>query len=438
MTSKNSYGWVQPQPTTPRAGGGGGGVNDRRNRSGIEDFYLGKGPGANPDGSPGSPNFWGDDYGTGANDFSGYGNPQQSGYAQDLLSQWSGNPDLQNLDKYRDQRFRDSAEAYANSYGVPMGNLLLAQQGQNFNEFANSRDFREQMFLNRAGLDLQKQGSAREDKALQAGIDQFGQRFGLESELGRGQLANETTNIANQFALGQGRNSNELLGIQNQFTLGQQANANTAQNNAWNYELGQGSLANQAQNNAWNYELGQGANANNAQANANTAQNNAWNYQLGQGRNSNELLGIQNQFALGQQANSNNLLGIQGQNQRYQGQTANEQYANQTNRQLGQQANANTLLGIQGQNARYQGQTANEQFANQTALTGVQNQYALGQGQLSFQNRQLDTTNSFNDRQLAQQADLTREKYKNDLTQSRYSAFGRAATPNQRATQSWY
>jgi hypothetical protein len=62
----------------------------------------------------------------------------------------------------------------------------------------------------------------------------------------------------------------------------------------------------------------------------------------------------------------------------------------------------------------------------------------LGRGQLGLGNRQLDVDSQLRSRQLSQEADLTREKFQNDLTQSRYQAFGRAQAPNAKAVRSWY
>jgi hypothetical protein len=86
---------------------------------------------------------------------------------------------------------------------------------------------------------------------------------------------------------------------------------------------------------------------------------------------------------------------------------------------LGQQANQNTAYG------------------NQTSRMNVNNQYTLGQGQLGFQNRELNVNDAYRSRALTQEADLTRAKLDNDLTNTRYQVFGRAKAPNTKMAQSW-
>ena len=130
---------------------------------------------------------------------------------------------------------------------------------------------------------------------------------------------------------------------------------------------------------------------------------------------------MQNEFTLGQQANANNRYGMQ----------------NDYNLGLGR--NSNELLGIQNQyNLGRQANNTN-QYSAETDRTNVGNQYSLGQGQLGFQNRELDVNDVFRNKQLGQEADLTREKFGNDLMQSRYQSFGRAVQPGQGAKmlRSW-
>lgn len=186
---------------------------------------------------------------------------------------------------------------------------------------------------------------------------------------------------------------NRNLGLQTQ-----------AQKDTAAYQQGQNS--NQLLGLNQNYSLGQAANAN-------TAQNNSWNYALGQQQNANTLTGLNQNYDLGKVQN------------------ANAAQNNANTLQLGQAANANTAQNNAWNYALGQGQNQNAANANNNTLT-------LGQGQLGYQNRQLDTTNSFNRDQLAQDATLAYAKNANDLTQARYAAFGRAQAPNSRAALSWY
>lgn len=183
-------------------------------------------------------------------------------------------------------------------------------------------------------------------------------------------------NVNNQFTLGQGGLANERFGLENQFTLGQGNLAATNKQIDNQYSLGQGGLAN-------------------------------------------ERFGLENQFTLGNAANANQATSIANQFTLGQGNLAatNQQIANQY------------TLG--------QGGLQNERFANQTGRLGVENQFALGNRGLNLQEQQQGFQQGYQNRALQQEADLMRERYQNDLTQSRYSAFGRAQAPNFRQMNSW-
>lgn len=311
--------------------------------------------------------------------------PQQGGnQAQQILDQWRGAPgsadgtkDWTNPQWYANEGNRNTMEGYSSLYAVPMFNAAMAARTQDYNELSGDRNFGEQQYLNRGQMDLAYRGSGREDLALKYGQEnnvrdfgetqrQFNQGFGLQQELGRGNLA--ATNFANDT----------------QRQLGQQQNAIA------DYEAKTGRIDVEGRQ------------------------------KLDAFRNDTERQNVNNQFSLGNAANANN------------------RYATDVEKLLGQGALSNQAFANQAQAQRYQGQTTNEAFANQTALQNVQNQFSLGQGQLGFQGRELDVNEAFRRSQLAQDADLTREKFKNDLMNTRMATQGRAAGPNQRAVRSWY
>lgn len=416
----NSYGWASPNYATPTA------------QSQGPQYSTNMIPPPSPQ-VPQSTAFH-NYYGGGANDILAAWRGQQPGGDPTQV----GQKDWTNPSFYANEGNRNLMEGYTNYYAVPYGNLALAQQTQDFNQSNAISNFNEQQRVNTGQLDLAYRGSGREDQALAFGqftnqrdyeeaVRQANQQYGLSAELGRGQLS--ATNYANQtqrdLGLGQISVAQEQNRIDNMYKSGQlsndqYANATNRLNANNQYTLGQQQNANQLLGLQNDYALGQGQNANQRYATDVTKQ-------LGVGSLQNDATRNQNDFTLGQ------------------GNLQNQQYANQTQRTdvnnnylLGQGSLQNQQFANQAQAARYSGQTANEQFANQTALTGVQNQYALGQGQLGYQNRQLDTTNSFNQQQLAQEADLTREKYKNDLMNTRLAATGRVAPVNQRAIRQWY
>lgn len=139
-----------------------------------------------------------------------------------------------------------------------------------------------------------------------------------------------------------------------------------------------------------------------------------------------------------------------------QGQLSNDRRGQDINRELGlaginqdrYDTDARTRVDMRGHDitrelglgslANDKARIGNDRFANETGRMDVQNRMTLGQGQLGFQNRELDVNDAFRRQQLAQDADLSRERMKNDLTQTRYQTFGRSAAPNFRAAMSWY
>ena len=161
------------------------------------------------------------------------------------------------------------------------------------------------------------------------------------------------------------------------------------------------------------------------------------NFALGQGQNAYNAQNVANQFALGKQQNANQLTNYNQQFTLGNAANANTAQNNANNFALGQQANANTLTNYNQQYDLGKVANANNTQANSNQLYNYQQQALLGQGQLGFQNRQLDTQNTFNYKQLAQDAALAREKYANDVLNQRYSTFGRAQAPNARALLSW-
>jgi hypothetical protein len=75
------------------------------------------------------------------------------------------------------------------------------------------------------------------------------------------------------------------------------------------------------------------------------------------------------------------------------------------------------------------------QYSAETARTNVTGQLELGQGQLGFQNRELDVTDAFRREQLGTQSQLERERLAADTLSNRYQVFGRAQAPNTRMAQ---
>jgi hypothetical protein len=386
----NSYNWAQPQYSQPQASSaitGTGGAPRGRDDYGTAGYPTGSTP-------PGQGFNW--DSG------------QMGSGTNTALMDWYSNG-MFNPAFMANEGNRNIAEGYANYFAIPFFNASLANRQQNFGEAQFGATFGEQQRLNTSQMDLARQASGREDQALKFGqetnIRDFGEakrQFDQVTELDRlwktGQInaqtyANETQRLQAQWSRDTANfaNTTDRTNVNNQFTLGQ------------------GQLQNQAF-----------ANQTERQAQAALAA-----YQSGQ-------------ISLGEFQNQTNRIQAEGQ-------LANQQFSNQTDRTnvnnqftLGQGQLANQQFANQAQAQRFQGQTSNEAFANQTALQNVNNQFTLGQGQLGFQNRELDTNEAYRRSALGQEADLTREKFQNDLTQTRYQTFGRAKAPNTRASMSWY
>lgn len=124
-------------------------------------------------------------------------------------------------------------------------------------------------------------------------------------------------------------------------------------------------------------------------------------------------------MALGTVANENEATANQNQNTYWQGQNENNATANENQNSYWQGQNENNATANANQNTYWQGQNENNATANA-------NQNAHWQDTIAFQKDELKTT-----------AELERENQQNQLTQSRYSAFGRAKAPNTRSLRSW-
>jgi hypothetical protein len=248
--------------------------------------------------------------------------------------------------------------------------------------------------LQRAQLDL-----ARQVQTGQLSIDQYNsqsQRLQTENQLRIAQLQDAT-----QRQLGQQQNQNQRYGtdVQRELGLGNlnitQQQANTQQYGAETQrQLGLGSLGVDQQRANQDFMLG------NRNADTNY-------YQAQTGR---------------QSVNYDN---------------ANTQYANQTTRQLGQGQLQNQGFSNQTERIGTLGALQNTQYGNQTNRMNVNNQFTLGQGQLGFQNRELDVNDAYRYRQLQQEADIQRERMQADLTNQRVATFGRTKAPNTRMAQSF-
>lgn len=239
----------------------------------------------------------------------------------DLMKQWNSGGQGE-LSKYMDENYRNAAEGYANYHAIPYANALQAQQTQRDNMTQFGATHGETVRGNTHAMGIADRASGREDMALAYGQQnnirdfgeaqrQYNQGFGLEQELGRGQLS--ATNYANQTNRTQVNNANLIQQEQNRIA----------------------------------------------------------------------------------------------------------QYEAQTGRQ------------------DVEGRQRLDQFANDTARMGVQNQYNLGQGQLGFQNRQLDTDEAYRRTALGQEGAIARERMATDSMNQRYATFGRAQAPNMRAMRSW-
>lgn len=317
-------------------------------------------------------------------------NPYQAPQSN-ILQSWNSKYGPNSPVNYMDENWRNAAEGYANYFAIPYANAELAQRTQGFNEWNAQATLAEQQRLNQHQMGLDTRGADREDLALSYNQQnntrdfgesqrQFNQNYGLQQELGRGQLA--ATNYANQTARNDAVERARIadyeartgrIDVEGRQRLEQYANETDRTRVGNDYILGQGALANQGYAN---------------QTERDRANND---YSLGREGLANDRTRMGNDYILGQ------------------GALANQGYANQAQAQ------------------RFQGQTANEAMANQTANTKVQNDYSLGQGSLTFQNRELDTN-----------AQLQRERMANDMKLQTIQSTGRNVMPNQRAVRQWY
>lgn len=307
------------------------------------------------------------------------------------------------------------------------------------------------------------------NEARQAAATDATNRYGMDKQYGLGMTnaANTRYGMTNDYNLGQEQNRNTSMRNANDFSLGQAQNANTRYGmDLQNQQFNRGDLTNRYGMDLQNSQFNRGdatnrygmdlqnlqqmrADATNRytvdqstgvarEQNANTRYGMDLSNQQQIRSDLTNRYGIDQSTGLGRQQDATNRYGMNLQNQQQIRTDSTNRYGMDQNYSLGLGQNANQAQANAALAARYQGQTQNEAGANQNALLNIQNQYALGQGALGFQNRELDTNEAYRRSQLSQEADLTREKFKNDLVQSRYSAFGRAAAPNARALRSWY
>ena len=263
----------------------------------------------------------------------------------------------------------------------------------------------------RQGSDLINKEAAAAQRNARAAAARGGQinsgnfrREMMDSDLARqGRLAELQQNIA--FQADQRRFSENLaasqFGLQQELGRGNlgvaQTNANTAANTAaWNYELGQGQNqigqmnANTAANTAaWNYELGQGQNQI-GQMNANTASNAAlWNWQAAQNQHALGMgqLGLDRQLGTGRLALDQSTAAGQLDVQRQQAAT---DYQNMLNQYLlGQGGLANQATQISNDYTLGQGGLDVQRQQAATDYQNMLNQYLLGQGGLANQATQI-------------------------------------------------
>lgn len=498
--ASNAYGWAQPTKTKGTGkGGGGGGLEDMmstdmglaRQASGQNQYAPDVAPWQMPQnqsnallnewmGNQGGDMSWwrdGKNQAAGQSYAQNYGIPLLNAQQADRTQQFNEYNTGRNFDEQA--RLNSSQMDIANRGSNREDLALRYGQENNVRDFGEaSRQFNEQSRIDEmyktGQLNAQQYANetARvqvDNQNRQASMTDATNRYGMDQQqqLGMTNAANTRYGMTNEYNLGQQQNQNTSIRNANDFSVANQANATNR------YGL---DLSNQQQMRAdstnrygmdQQFQLGQGQNANtrygmdlsNQQAQA-TNQTNRYGLDLqnqqgirtdstnrygmdlsnqqAQATNATNRYGMDQQYNLGNQQNQNTRYGMDLTNQQAQATNATNRFGIQSQYDLGMGQNANQAYANQAQAQRYQGQTQNEAGANQNSLLNIQNQYALGQGGLTFQNRELDTNEAYRRQQLSQEADLTREKFKNDLTQSRYSAFGRAAAPNARALRSWY
>jgi hypothetical protein len=377
----NSYGWAAPQYT--KGGGGGGGGNALMPQNGVG---ATSGPPYKPPGYLGP-------LPTGAGQMGAW-NPGQMPQTpaatpfpgmpampdNPFMNRWNTGG-YSDPSKYGDEGFRNMMEGFTNYGFNPYMNAMMAQRTQQMNEQFGGWDRGEQQRLNTHGMGLADRSSAREDEALR-----FGQQTN-QRDFGEAQRQfNEQQGLDHMWKTGQlsaQEYANETARIQAQGQL---------KNDAFANETGRMGVNNQL-------ELGRGALENDRFNNDTTRQK------------------TQNEYDLGL------------------GNLENARFDNQTRRDLGQGQLSNEGRRIDNDFNLGQGRLGLDKELGQGRL-GLDTE--LGRGQLGLGNRQLDVDSQLRSRQLSQEADLTREKFQNDLTQSRYQAFGRAQAPNAKAVRSWY
>ena len=323
---------------------------------------------------------------------------------------------------------RDIYEDYANEFATPFINAQTAAGQLALNNVLGIGGLNEQERLNTHAMQMADYANTREDSALnfsQASNTrdygeaqrQFNERLQLDNLLANGQITNE------QYA-----NETNRMNMQNQYST-------TKSQQEIDWQLGSGNLQLGFQQSAIDQMYKSGQLTNEQYANETARLNNQNQYGLGQRQLENEWqLGSGNlarewqkqgnDYAIAQQrVNLDQMLGS--------GQITNQQYANETAR-----------LDAQNQYALGQGQQEMEWQLGSGNLARqwqqMANEYALGQGQLNFQNTGQGLDEAYRRSALQQEAELTRQRLQNEMTQSRYSAFGRAQAPNARAQMSWY
>jgi hypothetical protein len=283
--------------------------------------------------------------------------------------------------KYGDEGFRNMMEGFTNYGFNPYMNALMAQRTQQMNEQFGGWDRNEQARVNSGQMDLAYRGSAREDEALAFGQKTNQRDFGEAQRQFNAQQGLDAMWKTGQLSAQEYANETARISAQGQIGNDKYAN-----------ETGRMGVNNQL-------ELGRGALENDRFNNDTTRRNVDQQYDLGLG-------GLENQ-----------------------------RYANQTQRDLGQGQLSNDGRRIDNDFSLGQGRLGLDRDLGQGRL-GLDTE--LGRGQLGVQNRELNVRKQMQRSQLEQEADLTREKFQNDLTQSRYQAFGRAQAPNAKAVRSWY
>jgi hypothetical protein len=441
MGYKNSYGWAAPVKQMAR-GGGVGGAGDPSYQLGQQNpaYALGSAASAVYQPRGGVPDAWSQQMAAAsasaaASAASGETSRMASSAANPTNPTKMTDPYLgygmSDVSKYGDEGFGNMMERYTNYYAVPKGNLDLANRTQDYNQISSDRAFIEQQKLNEQQNLLANKGSNREDLSLNFAMDTNKRDFGESQRLADRQyglddrgMATQEGNLALQGELGRGNLAlqGELgRGNLNATNYGNETERLTAMGQL---DLGKGNLALGHVNANNQYDIGLKGATNDANRIANELS-------LGRGNLTNDATRIANEMTLG-----TGNLALQGELGR--GNLANDsRRVGNEGRQIDNNYNiANRDLALQDKLGT--GQLGATNFANDTARLTANNQMTLGQGQLSYQDRALSTDDAYKRAALAQEDALTKQKLQNDMTQSRYAAFGRASAPNARAARSWY